>query len=183
MPDTRSKAGKSGSSTTGPPAPIDRKLSDPAIEAVGELIGYRSWLLPSPLGQPQDDPPAHSAMLKLPKIHAFRPLDLESKIYGSMRALGADTGSSAAKIDLLNRQEQILTEDYRSLVVEGYDLKLDGMDLRNVVFSNCKITYSGESVLLDNVYFSNCTFEIARQGKDFAGAALNPTGLVGVVKR
>ena len=170
--------------STGPPAiQRERNLSDPAIEAVGELIGYRSSLLPSPLSHAQDDIVAHNAMLRVSKVHSFSPRDLESKIYGSMRALGTETRSTSAKIDLFNRPEAILTEDYRSLLIEGYDLKLDGMDLRNVVFSHCNIAYSGEPVLLDNVYFSNCTFEIARQGKDFASAALSATGQVGVIKR
>lgn len=166
-----------------PATPTNERLSVPAIEAVGELIGYRSFLLPSPLGRPQDGALAHSAMLILPKLHTFKPLDSTSRIYGSMRSLAGGIGSTAAKIDLLNRPEPVLSEDYRALMVDGYDLKIDGLDARNVLFSNCKIAYSGGQLLLDNVYFSNCTFEIARQGKNFASAALSASGQVALVKR
>jgi len=161
----------------------NERLYGPAIEAVGELIGYRSFLLPSPIGPPQDGAPAHNAMLMLPKLHTFRPLDSSSKIYGFLRSLPAATGGAGAKIDLMNRPEPLVSEDYRSLLVDGYDLEIDGLDVRNAVFSNCKITYSGGQLSMDNVYFSNCTFEIAREGKDFARAALSPSGQVAMVKR
>ena len=163
--------------------PRDQKLSVAAIETVAELIGYRSFLLPDPLGQRPDAVPAHSAMLQLPRLHAFTPLDSASKVYGSMRPLGEESESSKAKLDLLNRTEPILSEDYRAVVVDGYDLKIDGLDLRNVVFTNCKIAYSGEPLALANVYFSNCTFDLARQAKSFASAALSPSGKVGLIKK
>lgn len=164
-------------------APPDERLYGPAIEAVGELIGYRSFLLPSPIGHLQDGAPAHSAMLTLPKLHTFRPLDSSSKIYGFMRPLPAATGGVGARIDLLNRPEPLVSEDYRALLVDGYDLEIDGLDVRNAVFSNCKITYSGGQLSLDNVYFSNCTFQIAQQGKDFARAVLSPSAQAAMVRR
>jgi hypothetical protein len=122
-------------------------------------------------------------MLRLPRLHTFRPLDSSSKILGFTRSLATQGGTAAAKLDLLNRSETLTTGDYRSLLVDGYDLVIDGLDARNVVFSNCRITYSGSQVSLDNVYFSNCTFDIDRQGKDFARAVLSPTGQVGIVKQ
>lgn len=165
-----------------PAAQTNERLYGPAIEAVGELIGYRSFLLPSPIGTSQDGVLAHGAMLMLPKLHTFRPLDSSSKISGFARSLAAATGSSAAKIDLMDRSGPIISEEYRALLVDGYDLVIDGLDARNVVFSNCKIIYSGGQISMDNVYFSNCTFEIVRQGKDFARAALSPSGQMGIVK-
>jgi hypothetical protein len=158
--------------------PRDPRLSIAAIETVAELIGYRSFLLPNPLGERQEGVPAHSAMLQLPRLHAFAPLDSASKVYSSMRALGEESAGTKARIDLLNRSESILTEDYRAVVVDGYDLKIDGMVLTNVVFSHCKIAYSGEPVVMANVYFSNCTFDLSRQAKSFASAALSPSGQV-----
>jgi hypothetical protein len=159
------------------------RLYGPAIEAVAELIGYRSFLLPSPIGPPQDGTPAHSAMLMLPKLHTFRPLDSSSKIYGFLRSLPASAGGAGAKINLMNRPQPLVSEDYRSLLVDGYDLEIDGLDARNAVFSNCKITYLGGQLSMDNVYFSNCTFEIAREGRDFARAALSASGQVAMVRR
>jgi hypothetical protein len=119
----------------------------------------------------------------LPKLHTFRPLDSSSRIYGFLRSLPAATGGAGAKIDLLNRPGPLISEDYRSLLVDGYDLQIDGLDVRNTVFTNCKITYSGGQLSVDNVYFSNCTFEIAQQGKDFARAVLSPSGQLAMVRR
>jgi hypothetical protein len=159
-------------------APANDSLSIAAFETIGELIGYRSFLLPNPLGQPQDAALVESAMLKLPKLHSFKPLNSASGIYGSMQSLAA----TGAKIDLLNGTAPLLNKDYSTLLVEGYDLRIDGLDVRNVVFSNCKITYSGERVILDNVYFSNCTFEIAPAGRNFAELAFGPSGQVTFTK-
>jgi hypothetical protein len=164
------------------PAQTNDRLYGPAIAAVGELIGYRSFLLPSQIGPGLDAALAHSAMLMLPKLHTFKPLDSASKIYGFNRSLATGTGSGPAKIDLLNRSGPLISEEYRALLVDGYDLVIDGLDAHNVVFSNCKITYSGSQLSLDNVYFSKCTFEIAPAGKDFARAVLSPSGQVGIVK-
>jgi hypothetical protein len=168
--------------TTTSGTPTNERLHGPAIEAVGELIGYRSFLLPSPIGPAQDGAPAHNAMLMLPKLHTFRPLDSSSKIYGFLRSLPAATGGAGAKIDLMNRPEPLVSEEYRSLLVDGYDIEIDGLDVRNAVFSNCRITYSGGQLSMDNVYFSNCSFEIAREGRDFARAALSPSGQVAMVR-
>ncbi|MBZ5623824.1 MAG: hypothetical protein LAQ69_34745 [Acidobacteriia bacterium] len=161
------------------PTPAYDRLSAPAMEAVAELIGYRSFLLPNPLGQPQDGIAAHSAMLMLPKFHGFKPLDSESRIYGYMRSLAMGTAGTGAKLDILNRSESILAaEPYAAVMVDGYDLKIDGLDAHNVVFRNCRITYSGSQLTLDNVYFTNCTFQMDRSGRDFARAALSASGQV-----
>ncbi len=163
--------------------PKDRNLSGPAIQAVGEVLSYRSYLLASVLDQPPDGATTHNAMLRLSKLHSFVPLDLDSRIFGSMQVLGADASGSTAAINLLNRPDPMVSEDYRTLVVDRYNLKLDGLDARNVVFRDSHIVYSGEPVALDNVRFSNCTFELTPQSKAFASAALNPSGQVGVLKR
>jgi hypothetical protein len=117
-------------------------------------------------------------MEKLPKLHAFRPLDPASKIYGSMRSMAA----TGAKIDLFDRPEPVLSEQYRALLVDGYDLRIDGMDVRNVVFTNSRIAYSGGRISLDTVYFSNCTFDIPPEGKDFANVAFSASGVVNLAK-
>ncbi len=37
---------------------------------------------------------------------------------------------------------------------------MDGYRMRNVIIQNAQIYYSGKAVILDNVYFVNCTFQI-----------------------
>jgi hypothetical protein len=162
---------------------IRDRLSNPALGAIGELIGYRSFLIDSPLGQASDGAMVHGAMLILPKLHEFKPLDSASKVSGSSHALTPDVASTIARLDLMKRPEPVVTEEFKTIVVEGYDLQIDGIDARNVLFSNCKITYSGGEVALDNVYFSNCTFHMTGDSRDFANAALTPSGQTSIVKR
>ncbi len=65
----------------------------------------------------------------------------------------------------------------KELVIEGagYNIFLDGYHLKNVIVRDAKITYEGGDLILENVYFVNCTFDVKRipQGQQFAGAALS----------
>ncbi len=60
------------------------------------------------------------------------------------------------------------------LVVSGGGVTLDKMHLRNVIFLNVHIIYSGGPVQLENVSFLNCTFQVApvTNGRQFAQAVL-----------
>ena len=50
---------------------------------------------------------------------------------------------------------------------EGGNVALDGMQLRNVVLRNVKIFYGGGPLIMENVYFVNCTFEMQRAKNTF----------------
>jgi hypothetical protein len=54
-------------------------------------------------------------------------------------------------------------------------IRLDGMNLRNIIFRDMRITYEGGPLIMKNVYFVNCTFEIPniRLGQKFATAVLS----------
>jgi hypothetical protein len=53
------------------------------------------------------------------------------------------------------------------------NLRLDGMHLRNVIFRDATIEYLGGRVILENVYFVNCRFEIVQKpGGEKLGSAL-----------
>jgi hypothetical protein len=60
------------------------------------------------------------------------------------------------------------------LLLDNAKLLLDGMFIKKVVFRDSHIIYKGGSVILENVYFVNCTFEIVRQptGQSLAEAVL-----------
>ncbi len=60
------------------------------------------------------------------------------------------------------------------LVVTGGGVTLDKMHLRNVIFVNVHVVYSGGPVQLQNVSFLNCTFQVApvTNGRQFAEAVL-----------
>jgi len=155
------------------PPTKESRLSVPAMHAVEELLTYRSYLLGRNPARPEEGTTAHTAMLKLPELHRFRPFDLTSIIHGPEIAAGTHSANPAARIALLDRPEVVLTEGYQVLIVDGYDLQLDGLDLGNVLFENCTIAYSGGPIALDSVSFLNCKFLVTPRGKSFATATLN----------
>jgi hypothetical protein len=63
-------------------------------------------------------------------------------------------------------------------VVEGrgFEIDIDGYQIRNVLIKNARIKYDGGSSQLQKVYFLNCTFNIAREpnAQSFAVAILSP---------
>jgi hypothetical protein len=46
------------------------------------------------------------------------------------------------------------------IVMEGGEVGLDGLELRNVIFHNVQISYFGGPVSMKNVYFIGCTFKM-----------------------
>jgi hypothetical protein len=58
----------------------------------------------------------------------------------------------------------------------GGGMILDGMQLRNVVFQEVHIVYSGGPLKMTNVFFLNCTFEMKPDTNTLklASAALTP---------
>jgi hypothetical protein len=62
------------------------------------------------------------------------------------------------------------TQDHPFMMVHNPkgagSIRLDGMHLRNVIFRDMRISYNGGPLIMKNVYFVNCTFEISH----------NPTG-------
>ncbi len=63
------------------------------------------------------------------------------------------------------------------IVFEGGEAGLDGIQLRNVVFHNVQVSYYGAPLVMENVYFVDCTFKmnIDRQTQSFALALLAPS--------
>jgi hypothetical protein len=71
--------------------------------------------------------------------------------------------SNAAKLNLIgvdfnaDRKEG----DAYLLVYEGA-ISIDRMEMKNVVFRDVKVVYSGAPVVMDNIYLVNCTFEMSQ---------------------
>jgi hypothetical protein len=66
---------------------------------------------------------------------------------------------------------------FESMFIDGGTNKLDWLSFTNVLFRNCTIEYDGNPLILNNVHFENCKFQIAKNenGKKFAQALLlNP---------
>ena len=56
----------------------------------------------------------------------------------------------------------------------GGKFKIDGLELRNVILKNMIIVYQGGALMLENVVFVNCKFEVStdQHGQSFASAVL-----------
>jgi len=48
------------------------------------------------------------------------------------------------------------------LVADGGGMIIDHMDMKNIVLRNVRIVYHGGPLVMENVYFLNCTFEVSR---------------------
>jgi hypothetical protein len=63
------------------------------------------------------------------------------------------------------------------IVAEGGEVGLAGIQLRNIVFRNVRISYVGGPLIMKNVYFVNCTFkmEVNPTTRQLAFVLLAPT--------
>lgn len=66
-----------------------------------------------------------------------------------------------AHLDYIGRDQNANQVDGpRTLLITGGDIILDGADARHTVFINTKVYYKGGKVILNDVYFINCVFQI-----------------------
>jgi hypothetical protein len=54
---------------------------------------------------------------------------------------------------------------------------LDGMQLRNVIYKNVHVVYHGSPLIMENVYFIDCTFDVSsgQNGSLLADTLLSST--------
>jgi hypothetical protein len=84
--------------------------------------------------------------------------------------------NEAAKFDLIGRnQNQNQAKGNAFIMVDRGGQVIDGYQLKNVVFRNVHIVYKGGPLVLENVYFVNCQFDVDRQanGEQFAGVLIH----------
>lgn len=79
------------------------------------------------------------------------------------RWVGIVPHEQMARLDYIGRDQNADQVDGpATLVVTGGDIVLDGVEIRHVVFINTKVIYKGGKVILNDVYFINCAFQIER---------------------
>jgi hypothetical protein len=91
-------------------------------------------------------------------------------------AVPQDEGAKMYLLDKTNRNaNNPLGPSF--LVLEDATYLLDSLHMRRVIFRNSRIVYKGGPLVLDDVTFVNCTFEIPQQpnGLNFATVFLEPT--------
>jgi len=91
------------------------------------------------------------------------------------------SGSQSALFVKIGEEAQVVKAP-REFLVEalGYNIALDHYHVKNVIIRDAKITYTGGPLILENVYFVNCTFEISQQanGQEFAKSLLNTSSVI-----
>jgi hypothetical protein len=137
-----------------------------AIPVVSALMAYRSSLLPEPA-------PiiafmtAHAAMDILKDFVSIHPIVAAPQILGVLRLdrpSGRPRNPTFADIRRIESSPFPGAAIYSALVVDGYELDLDGLWVQNVLFRNCTIIYDGSPVVLSNVFFRRCNFRINNKG-------------------
>jgi hypothetical protein len=78
---------------------------------------------------------------------------------------GAVPGGRAAIYDRIGQEVSISRGPARFTLTGPGIAHIDGLHLKNVIFKNIHIRYSGGPIILENVYFVNCTFDAAPSDK------------------
>lgn len=80
-----------------------------------------------------------------------------------LSSVGALPREQAAKLDLIGKDRNTDLQVGPALLVDvGGSIQLDKMHLKNVVLQNVHVIYEGGPLILENVYFINCTFEMKK---------------------
>jgi hypothetical protein len=92
---------------------------------------------------------------------------------------GLVSADNAAQEDYIGNaaRNKGMTSGPEWIIAEGGAVGLDGLYLKNVVFHNVYIQYFGAPLIMKNVYFIDCTFDMKVEPKtqQFALALLAPT--------
>lgn len=142
-----------------------REVADPvapARQTLKSLLDYRSFLNAD--AQPQLPNPILESDAQNPKFHLrFGNLNsTEPKI----TAYGLVPSDQAAVVNFIGEHLNLERPMGAAFVLlEGDEVILDGLEMKNVVLRNVSIRYYGSRVLMENVYFVNCTFTFPPQSE------------------
>jgi hypothetical protein len=89
----------------------------------------------------------------------------------------ADSAAETGYIGEKEDRNKGLTSGPEWIIAEGGAVGLDGIYLQSVIFHNVRIKYFGGPLIMKNVYFIDCTFDMNVQPRteQFAMALLAPT--------
>ena len=129
---------------------ISLKGDADAWRSLTVLLNYSSQvnngpMLPSPMGARTHYFIENFSSTSTPSVSAFGVADWEHS--ARLNKIGVDMNKG-------------MKEGNAFIQVEGDVVRLDEMEIKNVIFRNVHIVYWGGQLQMDNVYFLNCTFEI-----------------------
>lgn len=138
--------------------------SDVAWEAAQSLVQYRSLL--NSLNPPIDLSAAKTVVVKGSRYAVRTEPDATPPSLAS--TVGNVPGSRAALLSYIGRDSEGIGSGPAMLIARGGNLTLDSLHLKNVVLLGVHVTYGGGLSQLENVYFLNCRFDIARSANGIA---------------
>jgi hypothetical protein len=134
-------------------------VSDSAWQTLGNLLDYRTFLnvdlSPALKGPPLEHAPYYHFQvmnrnpLTMPTVSAYGEVPL---------AQAAVLNPIGKHLNEITMEGEKRTSAAEFLVLDGDELILDGMEMKNIILRNVKIRYYGSRVMMENVYFINCTF-------------------------
>jgi hypothetical protein len=140
-------------------------LSTIAWQSLTNAVAYRSFLNADYIPKLSDLTPVqggdeYRSALNLRPDETVVPRGPSMIVYF---AGGRVAPQKSARLEILAAPQSV-SSNFGLFVVEGgVDfLVLDGMYMKNVIVRNAKIIYEGGPVKLENVYFVNCTFTLAK---------------------
>jgi hypothetical protein len=146
-----------------PNAPPISQIRDVAVSAA---VNYRSFLTLEQIPNTSEVKPVPNPR----EFHAFWYARQMPGVTAAEEKLFFDphlvSGPEAAILtDIGKEYESATGPRYFVLDAPGRELSLDGQHWRNVIVRNARIVYRGGAVILENVYFANCTFDIEKSDR------------------
>ena len=135
-------------------ASADPKLADAAWNTIREMVAYRTTLNVTSLpliGAP--------ALPKRTTYYAF--VDVKFDARPKVAVAGSVPRGQNAILEPIGSgmNNSLLIGDQYIIVSEGIAI-IDGIEMKNVIFQNLKVVYHGGPIIMNNVYFVNCTFDL-----------------------
>lgn len=145
-----------------------------AWETTTSLLQYRSALnsLAPPPNLGDEKPISYP---RFTTQYSFkRQLGFEAPLFGTVGTVPRD---QAAVMDYIGHDLNAkLAVGNALLIGRGGTFQLDNMHMKNVVLINVHVVYEGGPIILENVYFMDCTFEIkrGRNSQAFSARLIEP---------
>jgi len=161
----------------------EKDISQLAWRAANELANYRSILnvseAPSTEGANQNPPPGSGMAIEW---NAAKLPDVKEGMLGVFFIPGVPRVPGSQSALFIRMGDEFKNVSAPALfIVEGtgFNIQLDGFHVRNVIVRNAKVTYKGGPLILENVYFVNCTFDVQQSnpGLRFASTLLTAAAM------
>lgn len=161
----------------------EKNISELAWRTANELADYRSILnmseAPSMKGANRNPSPGGGMVVEW---NAAKLPDSKEGMLGVFFIPGVPRvpgSQSALFIQIGNEYRNVSAPAFFIVDGTGFNIQLDGFHVRNAIVRNAKITYKGGPLVLENVYFVNCTFDVQQSdpGLKFASTLLTTAAM------